>query len=55
MARPDLCQYGLKEPGGRPDQYWKKGIIIVATYPEIAMLDRQCQKDAVTLRRLRTT
>ena len=46
MARPDLCQYGLREPGGESDQYCKKGIIIVATYQEIIMLHRQCQKDA---------
>ena len=45
FARPDLCQFGLKEPGGRPDQYWKKGIIIASTYPEVAMLDRRCQLD----------
>ena len=45
VVRPDICQYGLIEPERSEEEYWKIGLIIVATYPEIADLDRRCRRN----------
>ena len=40
-----MCQYGLLEPEGSEEEYWKKGLVIVATYPEITEMDRRCSRN----------
>ena len=39
FADPDLCQCGLTEPGN-PDGYWKKSVVIAATYEEILLVNQ---------------
>ena len=41
FASPDLCQFGMKEPG-QEDVYWKKRITLAATYEEIRIVELQC-------------
>ena len=43
FADPDLCQYGLAEPGD-PEGYWKKSIVLAATYEEILLVNQHCAK-----------
>ena len=38
FACPDLCQYGMQEPPGDKEIYWKKRITLAATYAEIQIL-----------------
>ena len=45
FVSPDLCQYGMKEPG-REDLFWKKRITLAATYPELCLLEIQCAKSS---------
>ena len=41
LVSPDLCQYGLQDPG-KEDIYWKQRVTIAATYPELSILEIQC-------------
>ena len=41
FARPDLCQFDLQEPNAE-GVYWKKGVVVAATFPEIAIVDVRC-------------
>ena len=41
FAETDLCQFDLKEPG-TDDTFWRKGIVIAATYPEVLELGSKC-------------
>ena len=34
FARSDMSAYGLAEPA-REDLFWKKGVLLAATYPNI--------------------
>ena len=43
VSKPDLCQYDMKEPGSE-DLYWNKGLVLVATYPEILQISRVCER-----------
>ena len=43
FADPDLCQYEMKEPGS-DDLFWRKSIVIAATYPEVEELTLHCEK-----------
>ena len=43
FADPDLCMYGLTEPCD-PDGYWKKSLVLAATYEEIMQVNRHCVK-----------
>ena len=42
FARPDLCQFDLKEPVPTSELYWKKGVVIAATFPEVILVDVRC-------------
>ena len=42
---PDLCQFDMKEPGSE-HLCWKNKDTLAATYPELAILEIQCVKQA---------
>ena len=43
FADPDLCQYNMTEPED-PDLYWRKSIVLSATYGEIMLVNNHCEK-----------
>ena len=43
FADPDLCQFGMTEPRNA-EEFWRKSIVIAATYPEVGELAVHCPK-----------
>ena len=41
FVRPDLCAYGLEDPGGQGERL-RKGLVLAATYPEILEVNNRC-------------
>ena len=44
FAEPHFCAYGMQEPGD-PTKFWKKAVVLAATYPEILEVDDKCPGD----------
>ena len=41
FAEPELCAYDLQDPG-EPGLFYRKRLVLAATYPEIKQVDRRC-------------
>ena len=41
FVQSDMCQFGLVEPGN-PELFWRKSLVVAATYAEIRDIERKC-------------
>lgn len=40
LAAPDMCQFGMKEPYKNPGVYWRKTVLLTATFQEIVRTEK---------------